>query len=366
MDQYLSMFTSEELDNNNNSKEKLIDFIKSGEAMLLTGAGCSFPLYPIWTDFISILETAAIEHKSDFKGDKGNPLEFANTVKDTLGKQKYSALIYDTFKPSTPTHHSYHEVLCRMPFKGLVTTNYDIILEHALLKIAPSADMSLHPGSHKKKVYEFLQSLNEKDPPKKVMHLHGIFNDEESIILGSQEYSKYGFVPEAKQDMLYDQISKGPVSREEFQELLIQYGYEWPLRRKILWSLLATRRIFFVGFSASDPYFVQMFEFIKQDLSTYNSRTHFLLLRVTKTSYERDKLKAKELKEYGIETIFFFDEGEDDSALANIISELDARINIIEDKVTTVVENIAIATVPGDKELTNQLFELSKRQGHGN
>lgn len=356
--------TKDELEANARRKESLIDFISSGDSILMAGAGCSGTLYPAWPDFVAALERAALVHDPSFKGDPSDFLDFANKVKECLGDDKYYAFIYKTFKPGAITHEQFHEILCRLPFKGITTTNYDTILESAINVISPAANHSLHfEGTTKAKIHEFLMSLNHnKNLPRRVAHLHGICGEDASIVLGGKEYaSKYGFSIAKHDDTLYEKIKDGMV-KEEFQNALVSYGYEWPLRRKLLWALLATRRIVFVGFSMTDPYFKKMLEFVKEDVGTYYSESHFLVLRVTKNSYKRSRDYSQRLKDdYGIETVFYFDNEGDYSGLPKFIAELD-----IINKPTPVVSKIAEETLPlpktGSSNVRDRLLAIAKKQ----
>lgn len=349
---------------NERRKNDLIDFIGSGQAILMAGAGCSAPIYPAWPDFIKLLQEKALERDSDFNEDPKDFLPFADKVKECLGSKKYYSLIFSTFKPTNPPHFPYHEQLCKLPFKGITTTNYDLILESALNKVAPGVGLSLHfEGSTETTIHEFLMSLNaHKATTRKVAHLHGIYDIEASIVLSETEYEhKYGFKVKQPEESLFEKIADG-MSKEEFQQALLSYGYEWPLRRKLLWSLLATRRIVFIGFGMGDPYFRKMLEEIKTDLSTYYTESHYLVLRIT----EKDKAEtidfAKMLKtEYGIQTIFYLDEENDYSGLAKFIGQIDDIISPAKPSVNRIKEDEKIITT-GNINLTDKLMAIAKNQ----
>ena len=55
------IFSVDELKANEERKRKLIDLIKSGDAVLMAGAGCSASLYPSWRSFVDHLDGAAKE-----------------------------------------------------------------------------------------------------------------------------------------------------------------------------------------------------------------------------------------------------------------------------------------------------------------
>jgi hypothetical protein len=166
------IFSAEELKANAERKRKLIELIKSGDAILMAGAGCSATLYPDWSGFVNKLDNAAKAQDQNFNVDKNDFLPFADAVKHCLGNDRYYTEIHQTFKPdyNGRTHERYHETLCKLPFKAFTTTNYDVVLESALNIIKPGVDYSLHfESSMKIRLYEFLQSLNlNSQTPKRV------------------------------------------------------------------------------------------------------------------------------------------------------------------------------------------------------
>ncbi len=362
-------FTREQLEANDLALKNLVEFVQSGDAILMAGAGCSGDLYPPWGAFIDRLEKEAQIVDPSFQGNKEDFLVFADKVKECLKDERYYSLIYDIFKPGNDTHLPFHESLCRLPFKAITTTNYDLVLEHALTVVTGKPNNSLHfEGTTKNKIHEFLQSLNfnRSFNKKLIVHLHGIYDTAASIVLSGKEYSsKYGFEIGNNEDTLFDQLQGGNLSRERLNTLLIKYGYEWPLRRKLLWSLLATRRIVFIGFSMKDPYFMKMLDFVQDDLSTYYTEAHFLILRVTPQSLKQSIDQANHMKsEYGIQTVFFHDDDESYTGLGQFIAELENRVNQAPEgefinKAVAIKEK---AVIQGDAELTNQLFVLSQNQ----
>jgi len=356
--------TSKELDANNRRKEDLIEFIRSGESILMAGAGCTGNLYPAWPVFVDKMKTAAEAHGPGFTPTSNDFLDFADEVKNWMGQDKYYALISTTFGPGEELYEQHHQILCRLPFRGITTTNYDLVLESALNSIKPHPNYSLHfEGTTKVEIHRYLMSLNyNKNLPKRVAHLHGVYNQQASIVLSRTEYEeKYGFSLINQSDSFYDKV-KEEMSKEEFKHALTSYGYEWTLGRKLLWSLLATRRIVFMGFGMSDPYFKQMLEFVKDDVGTYYSESHFLVLRVTKGDYQRSiDFSERMSNNYGIQTVFYFDEEKDYSGLSKFISELDV-INEPLPAVSKIADEAVPAAKAGNMSITNRLLEIAKKQ----
>lgn len=360
-------FTGNQLAENDLAKNNLIDFIKSGDAILMVGAGSSGGIYPAWGQFIEKLELEALKVDSTFKGNNKNFLEFADEVKKCLTDDRYYDTIYDTFQPKEPTHFPFHELMCKLPFKAITTTNYDMVMESALHAVSGFSSSTLHfEGTTKRKIHDFLTSLNfPLKKHKMIVHLHGVYDQPNSIVLGGKEYaSKYGFGLQDNKETLLNQINKGEITQEELSDLLIKHGYEWPIRRKLLWALLATRRIVFFGFSMNDDYFNKMLEFVKDDVSTYNSDTHFLVLRVTAKSINESLERADYLKSnYGITTVFFQDDEGKYDGLRIFIEDLSDKIlesNAANQKINPIPDEVVVPK--GNKTITDKLFELSKKQ----
>lgn len=302
------IFTPEERDENEERKRELIELIASGEAVLIVGAGSSARVgYVTWDGLLQELESLANQCGSGFQTSAGKrrekPLEYAEDIKSHIEKTddigKYYALLYELFQPNAQGHDEFHRLLVDFPFRGILTTNYDTVLEKALLgkkneaeregrQICPIDESPLVIGPDPPRlVHEFLLSRNN-DPhiPQRIAHLHGLYRYRESIILSIDDYVKnYGLRVEGK--------------RED----------KWTLHRKLLWAVLATRRVVFVGFSMEDPYFNKMLEIVIADLWGWNKSIHFAVMGISTDNIEDakdSKDKAERLKgRYGVDTVFY-------------------------------------------------------------
>ena len=313
---YPEIFTPEERDENEERKRELIDLVASGEAILIVGAGSSARVgHVTWDGLLKKLEDLAFQCGRDFEKDEEKrvrkPLEYAEDIKSHIEKTddigKYYDLLYELFQPNAQSHDEFHRLLVDLPFRGILTTNYDIVLEAALSgkkleaklegkEILPIDEAPLVIGPDAPRlIHEFLLSRNN-DPhiPQRIAHLHGIYRYRESIILSSDDYVRnYG--------LRVDQTSED--QRSEFG---------WTFHRKLLWAVLATRRVVFVGFSMEDPYFNKMLEIVSADLWGWDKSIHFAVMGIStdmgiSTEDTKDsKDKAKWLKsKYGVDTVFY-------------------------------------------------------------
>lgn len=285
-------------DNSLHEKE-LFELIASGETILLAGAGLSKIVgYPIWSELIEILENAVRDDLDDNGGDfvfrKDNPAEndllYSQRLKDKLGIPRYSALMHKEFDDRGCDES--HVKLMELPFRGILTTNYDPTLENALFKVNNRRDNSLviDKNTVNREINKFFQALNFGfDGDKRIAHLHGIYNQASSLVLSLNDYIEKYSLADPKRSI-------------------------WTLHKRILWALMATRRIVYIGFSMKDPFFQMMHQIVSEDLGSFGSNSHFMISRFSKDDDKEEystfeKRFANRIKNnYGIQTVFFDDD----------------------------------------------------------
>ena len=269
---YPEIFTPEERDVNEERKRELIELVASGEAMLIVGAGSSARVgYVTWNRLMDELENLANRCGGGLdRKRKDDWLEYAKDIKShiinkTGNLDRYHNLLYELFKRKSPAFDDFHKMLASLPFRGILTTNYDTVLEAALGTVDPesASDNSLviDVGSGAR-IHEFLMAMNnDKRMIRRIAHLHGTFNPADSIILSIEDYKDaYGLNPTDKED---------------------QEKNESKLRFRLLWAVLATRRVVFIGFSMDDPYLNKILETVGEDLWTWNKSTHFAIMSIS-------------------------------------------------------------------------------------
>lgn len=365
------IFTPDELDENEQKKAALNKLLLSGEGILMVGAGCSASTFPTWGKLMDLFYERSCRKKkgfSPFDPAKEDILDFADRVKKWIGDEDYYNFIDQKFKEKGHPYEKYHETLCKLlslkKLRGITTTNYDKILDQALVSVTKNyaEPIYIDPDIEPARIFEYLLSFSDNEIPMRIFHIHGVYDKRQSIILSKSEYQeKYGFKLFKPPDEIYKAIMQGNISEMGFSDLLGSYGVRWTLHYKILWSLFATRRLIFLGFSLTDPYFNKMLEFVSKDLHPNGYMQHFLILRISKQEEkEAAKTKATELKEsYGIETIFFEDD-ENKKGLENFIFEMEKTINnqdvsAKEDKIMSPANNL-----DGNEELTKNLIQHFK------
>jgi hypothetical protein len=174
---------------------------------------------------------------------------------------------------------------------------------------------------------KFLLAINDSSSKcPNVIHLHGFYNIPESIILSAAHYEKkYGI-----------KILKPPTTKEHST---IQ-DQSWPFLRKIMWALMATRRILYVGFSMTDDYFKIMHEIVSEDARQGGIGMHWMLQRIPPREdeemddeYEKRLAEVQELakffsSKYGIESVFFIDD-KTYNGLPNLIEEIREKVEML-------------------------------------
>lgn len=321
MDATEQIFTDSQFKANEERKRKLIKLIADGDAILLVGSGMSkLSGFPLWNELLEIFENKILEHNPNFnKGRNGKSnIDYATVLKDELGSERYNALIHKIFSDNSKTPTQCHSSIVALPFRGILTTNFDWMLEYALnKKLSTEAKfnnpLNLIIGSSPREAYKFLRGLNEnKNGVDVIAHLHGDYKNANSIVLCAKDYvSKYG-VRITNLDPL------------EFEEK------GWTLERKILWSLISTRRLVYIGFSMNDDYFKIMHQITCEDLGSYEEDTHYLIERITSKEEAITKLAtAVYWKEnYAVESIFF-EENAAGSGLEQLIYEVEKGVSKI-------------------------------------
>ena len=365
------VFTPQERNENTERKRELVKLVVSGEAVLIVGAGSSRRVgYETWDGLMEKLEELAVQCGEGFETDnlkrKEKALEYAEEIKSHIRENIndlaiYYNLLYELFEPKSPNYDEFHRLLVDLPFRGILTTNYDTVLEAALLGKKREAEMNQEsiPSIDDKPVvigqdarlliHEFLLArYNDPRIPQRILHLHGFYRNPESIILSSKDYIK-----------AYDGTIVNDNS-ENNQDLSIKEV--WTLHRKLLWSILATRRVVFVSFSMDDPYLNKMLEIVGEDLWVRNKSIHFAIMGISPENIKDSKDKADRLKiKYGIETVFYEVFDKSHPMLYELVAEIYKECKV-ESLPTPTPPDQPVEDVQESRDELNQVKQMSQRQ----
>ena len=325
------LFTPEESAQNEARKRAMMELFVSEEAVLVIGAGCSVRLqYPSWPALLEKLTALASEIAADrsaaFNPDatqaRDYPLQYAGSIKTFIetcdGRlDKYYGLLSGEFKQRDVD--SFHQQLVQIPARGILTTNYDPSLDVALEmtdRSTTTADRFLIiEDDSARLVSEFLASLNRGSGiPRRIAHLHGRYNQPKGIILTDADYvDKYrSRLNGAQRTAIHDVFRDGASSQQQalsiagLIEQLESAVPPWSLHRKLLWSILATRRVVFIGFSLSDPYLAQMLALVADDLWRWKEVHHFAIMALPDVDTTETKLQAEQFqRKYAVGVVFY-------------------------------------------------------------
>jgi hypothetical protein len=313
------LFSPKELADNQRAKAELIDACISQESVLVAGAGLSKRLgYPLWNELLGDLRglSVSLAARSDGRLQlpddcAGDPLCYADQLRAQIearpnGLARYHAFLRKRFERRGP-RDALHRQLIELPFRGIVTTNYDPALDDELAASQPG-NSDCHfvvDQEHAPDIARFLASLRLRtNHPRQVAHLHGRFDSPKSIILTESEYRQcYGHG-----------LTTAPGEAGQ--------APNWTIHRKFLWTLLATRAAVFMGFSMDDPYLKRMLQTVVKDLWQWDDPPHFAVMALS-ADRKPAKDKAQLLRsDYGVAVVFYDNSNGRHSGLESLVQEI--------------------------------------------
>lgn len=210
---------------NNAAKLELKELIGSGNAFAVIGAGSSKRAgYPLWDEFLvglyctfPVSEHAAIQsaflakvsgmatgatYDPQFQIDefaRGQPLALASVLEQAGrqigGRFLRNHLQTEFLKPAVPA--PVHEAMVKLPFRGLLTTNYDFLLEGALDKLHGKINCdglqtrTIDLDNRRNCLYRFLNpSARGRGDARLVLHLHGVADIPQNCIITEEDYAR--------------------------------------------------------------------------------------------------------------------------------------------------------------------------------
>jgi tetratricopeptide (TPR) repeat protein len=248
--------------------------------LALVGAGSSVRAgYPTWGQLIDSLKVRVLAthpDKSDHVEDLISGCDFlvlAAELRVLLGTLEYNTFMTEMFSPRQPSFQQFHKDLLRLPFRHILTTNYDPILElaHAAAFDTPAVAIN---ASNAPDLGNFIQQsgISRGYGRRFHVHLHGRYDAPNSILLTEDDYQQRYLRSESV--------------------------------RSLLIAVLATQRVLSIGFSLADLDLMHLFRSVGAYLASPEPR-HFAFLTLDiarqRPSAERQSLHRK----YRIEPIFY-------------------------------------------------------------
>ncbi|MFA7155815.1 MAG: SIR2 family protein [Proteiniphilum sp.] len=315
--------------------QKLISLLRERRGVLMVGAGSSAIVgYPGWRKLANELRGKFApelpELPEEPKPTSDEILKYLDLIKKSANGsgriEEYYKVLDRTFAPykNRQNHTEFHSALIKLGFCGLVTTNYDMVLESAAGAVSEGRGNYCEPIdlcdiSRHYRVFDFLRSLSPENLYTSVLHLHGCHNNPEGIILTEGDYrDKYERKPHKE------------YSASNPRGILDSF------HRKVIWSLLEMHLLVFVGFSMSDPFFMDLLEIVQHDFSLGGDTVHFAIMGYSDD--EQEEIERR-LKSYGVQPVFYYapkdtDGSVDHRGLQNMIFDLLNTLEVEQQKPT--------------------------------
>ncbi|MGK3969994.1 SIR2 family protein [Sorangium sp. So ce118] len=240
------------------------------------GAGSSMRAgYPSWVELLQLMEEELQESPfaAQIKGIRTIPdlLWRAGRYRRELGEDRFNPLMRRLFGGGESRCNAFHQDLVALPFRQVITTNYDDLLDHAHVKVFASMPQRVE-WDNTSGVQSLLQDMASAAAPRRYVYLHGRFDNPAAIVLTEQDY----------------------------QDRYVKSGDATDARLSQLFS----RCILFVGFSLSDMDVMAVFRRMKAHLG-YESPRHFALMALDASREDPWAARTFLNDKYGIEPIFY-------------------------------------------------------------
>lgn len=269
--------------------EHLLDSIRSGNCIGFVGSGLSIPSgLPSWSQLISLLieevrridPTKGVEFQQQVE--MGHLLQVAQYAKAELGESAYFDVLIRCYRHGE-RHHSNHDLVTQIPFRGLITTNYDKLIETAFtlqkaeipICFTPLSTSALASVLFSKRYFIF--------------KLHGDIDYPESIILTKQDYTRILFSS--------------------------------PHVKTFIQSLFSQNTVLFIGYSLNDPDFDLLLTELTE-IFAGSTPPHYAILP------NPDPMKVHDLKSRLNVRAISYDPAEDHKQLSIILGTIEKETRI--------------------------------------
>ncbi len=227
-----------------------LESLKCNRVVGVIGAGLSLAAgLPSWQRLLELLIAECENQLVSFsEGDELRALlenrmffEVAEECKSLLGNSLFRDFMRRIFRPPNLKPSNLHRMLPNIPFRALLTTNYDCLLEQTYALVASSPEFL--PVYTQKNVAELSRIAVEERPF--LLKMHGHIDDPETLILSSKDYS----------DLIHIN----------------------PAFRAALSAIIASRVMLFIGYGLRDP---DLELLLSQHVSIFNAfgQRHFALV----------------------------------------------------------------------------------------
>lgn len=303
---------------NANAYRRMVDAIRSGRPFGFGGAGLTVALgYPSWVHLIDLLAGEVRRVCGDNLVDlNGRPLRLddvldvrsllirAEILKHNLGVQ-YFEFMRETFGPVDRNADSIDDLVA-LPFKHLLTSNYDPALERAIVNGGGTAhSICLVPPE----ITDFINHRGEVNYARRVVHVHGRYDRPNTLVLTEADYAR-----------CYNAI-----------EILT------------FWNLIAVdESCVFFGFSFADDDLTNGFNLMNfQRLNRqFPGVRHYALVAIEDPAKEVGERMVYNIR-YGVEPVFFTKQDAQFSGYAAVLRQI--RCDVLPRAIAPVIDAEVIA-----------------------
>jgi hypothetical protein len=334
-------------DRNRLAMEQLLALLRTGQPYAMTGSGVSvWAGYRTWQQVIERL-AAVVRERRGAEVDtaaiiRNHPdlLFCVQHLGQGLSSEEFTQFVQLEFGPNGKPAHNLLYFLAQMPFKNILTLNFDRSMEdvHAALEL-PCGTVSC---CNRAAMSRFVSSIDSQERPRQIVHLHGIYTDPiQTIALTEQSY--------------------------------LSLYHDNHLFRHFLWLLAATKRIVFFGFGFGDFDFLRQMSDAARDVHV-NGNRHFAVYPIGQND-DDDRIRQNLNDRYLVQPIFYeLVEGGGDAhaRFPELINGLSHELALPGRPAVGIPEPVADAAAvanPEDlrraAELTEQLLGRIDRGGDG-
>lgn len=285
--------------------KRLVEAVSAG-AILFVGAGSSCRIgYPSWSSLLDTMHDIvlreipkSIEAIRYLRNPEVSGLLRASEYRRTLGDARYFEVLRDTFGLRSPQHDTFHEALISPPYKHVLTTNYDGILESAHERVH-AVRAQFFDLDEWELLSEFRQVRVSSLAQRRYIHVHGSIRRSDGIVLCNEDYNSR-YIQETRS-------------------------------REFLRQLLTAERIVFVCFSLQDEDIRYILREVAGNLE-YAQPRHFIVLPDPANAEKSMGTQLNLRSQYGIEVVWF------DNSAGDFIS-LEQLIRCLNDDVHSAIKS---------------------------
>jgi hypothetical protein len=256
-----------------------------------------------------------------------NPLHCLQKLgAEMVQRSAFEEFIRTEFRPVPPRDPTVLGAFVNLPFHHILTLNFEESLERIHVGLGrPFGSLS---SANAYELIDFIRKMDDPMHPRQIVHLHGKVSDRQgSIILTEDDYSH-----------LY---------------------HRDPLYAKVVWLLVASRTLVFLGFGFADPDFVRALEDAKRDITVYGN-CHYAVVPLQ--PHDSDVAKRNHFNNsFLIEPIFYeagsTGDGHDHDGFVRLIRTVSETLGVAQ-RATGLPPTIpAVAPEPRDLQIIEQLAE---------